>query len=82
MGPAFGLLLAAYAYGAWTMKRWVVLIAGVYALYVVLNLILFSANPPPGEQTSLGFMVVYALVAIGVSAGGAFYLYRHRDRLS
>ncbi len=82
IGPLFGLLLAAYAYGVWTMKRWVVPLAGAYAIYVIVNLVLFTANPPPGSQTSLVFMLGYALVAIGVSSGGAFYLHRHRDRLA
>ncbi len=82
VGPLFGLLLAAYAYGAWTMKRWVVPIAGAYAVYVILNLSLFSANPPPGPPPPVFFMIVYAAVAIGVSSGGAVYLYRNRHRLS
>ena len=82
LGPVFGVLLATYAYGVWTMKRWVVTLAAAYAVYVILNLILFTANPPPGSQTSLLFMLVYALVAIGVSSGGALYLYRNRHRLS
>jgi len=81
VGPAFGLLLAAYAYGVWTMKRWVVPLAGAYAMYVFLNLILFTANPPSGDQPHLLFMLGYAVVAIGVSSGGALYLYRNRHRL-
>jgi hypothetical protein len=32
VGPAFGLLLGAYAYGVWTMKRWVVPLAGADAV--------------------------------------------------
>src|SRR5262245_44211851 len=44
IGPLFGLLLAAYAYGVWTMKRWVVPLAVAYAAYVVVNLALFVAN--------------------------------------
>jgi hypothetical protein len=81
-GPVFGLLLAAYAYGVWTMKRWVVPLAIAYAVYVILNLVLFVASPPPGDRTSILFMLGYAVVAIGVSSGGALYLYRNRDRLS
>jgi hypothetical protein len=82
VGPIFGLLLAAYAYGVWTMKRWVVPLAGAYAVYVILNLALFMANPPPGDRPPLLFMLGYAAVAIGVSSGGAIYVYRNRDRLS
>ena len=82
IGPFFGLVLAAYAYGVWTMKRWVVPLAIAYAVYVVLNLALFAANPPPGDQNSLLFMVAYAAVAIGVSSGGALHLRRSFARLS
>jgi hypothetical protein len=82
VGPLFGLLLAAYAYGVWTLKRWVVPLAIAYAVFVVINLVLFVLDPPPGPPTPVPFMLLYALVAIGVSAGGAMYLRRHRDRLS
>jgi hypothetical protein len=81
MGPLFGLVLAAYAYGVWTSRRWVVGLAAAYAVYVVLNLLLFAANPPPGSETPFIFFLLYAVVAVGVSAGGALYLHRRRDRL-
>lgn len=88
-GPIFGVILAAYAYGAWTMRRWVVPIALAYAVYVPVNLVLFTMDPPPGPDGSAMFasavtvvgMIVYAIVAIGVSGGGAFHLHRNRDRL-
>ena len=41
MGPLFGVILAAYAYGAWTRRRWVAPLAVAYALYVIANLFLF-----------------------------------------
>ncbi|HSD09828.1 MAG TPA: hypothetical protein VLF14_02520 [Candidatus Binatia bacterium] len=82
VGPLFGLLLACYAYGVWTMRSWVVPLAGAYALYVLANLVLFSLNPPPGSDTPPIGLALYALVAIGVSSGGAYYLYRNRGRLS
>ena len=82
VGPVFGLLLAAYARGVWMMRRWVVPLAAAYAMYVIVNLALFTANPPPGDQTPPLFMLGYALVAIGVSSGGALYLHRNRERLS
>ncbi len=88
MGPLFGLLLAAYSYGVWTMKRWALPLAIAYAGYVVLNLLLYSLNPRPwsplhvaGPAVDTFGMIVYAMVAIGVSSGGALYLYRHRARL-
>jgi hypothetical protein len=82
IGPLFGVLLAGYAYGVWTMRSWVVPLAGAYALYVLANLVLFFLNPPPGDDTPLAGLVLYALIAIGVSSGGAYHLYRNRGRLS
>lgn len=80
IGPLFGCLLAAYAYGAWTMHRWVVPIALAYAAYVPVNLVLFALDPPPGSGGA-AFGAIYALVAIGVSGGGAWYLHTHRNQL-
>ena len=63
-------------------RRWVVPLGIAYAGYVVLNLVLFATTAPEAQATGLGFMVAYTGVAIGVSAGGALYLYRNRHRLS
>ena len=82
MGPLFGLLLAIYAYGVWTRRRWVVPLAIAYAAYVIVNLVLFATTAPDAQVPGLAFMIMYAAVAIGVSAGGALYLYRNRHRLS
>ena len=80
IGPLFGVLLAAYAYGVWTLHRWVVPIALAYAGYVPVNLVLFALDPPPGSGGAV-FGALYAIVAIGVSGGGAWYLYTHCDQL-
>jgi hypothetical protein len=79
IGPLFGVVLAAYAYGVWNRRGWVIAVAVLYAIYVILNLILFMAIEPPGQRSGPGFMLIYAAVAIGVSGGGALYLLRHRD---
>jgi hypothetical protein len=81
VGPMFGVLLAAYSFGVWTLRRWVVPLAAAYAAYVIVNLILFTLQAPGGETPPL-FMLVYAAVAIGISSGGAWYLVRQRHRLS
>ena len=80
VGPLFGIVLAAYAYGVWTLKRWVLPIAFVYAVYVPVNLVLFAMDPPPDSGGAV-FGAIYAIIAIGVTAGGAWYLYAHRDQL-
>ncbi len=80
IGPLFGCLLAAYAFGVWTMKRWVLPIALVYAAYVPINLVLFALHPAPGSGGAV-FGAIYAIIAISVSGGGAWYLYTQRRRL-
>ena len=82
VGPSFGLLLAAYTYGVWTMRSWAVPLSVAYASYVLVNLLLFALNLPAGSDVSLTGFIGYAVVAIGVSSGGAYYLYRNRNRLS
>ncbi|ETW98879.1 MAG: hypothetical protein ETSY1_17035 [Candidatus Entotheonella factor] len=81
VGPLFGLFLATYTYGVWTLKKWVVPIAVVYALYVIANVILFVRNLPPDQGGNV-FGWVYVVFAVGISSGGAWYLWRHRNRLS
>jgi hypothetical protein len=79
VGPLFGALLATYAYGVWTMRRWVVPIACGYAAYVVVNLALFLMLDSQAPSPLL--MLPYIVVAIGVSSGGAYYLLRNRKLL-
>ena len=81
IGSMFGLMLAAYAYGIWNMKRWVLPIAVFYAFYVPVNLVLFWSlhdNPHP----SAGFIVVYLAFALTGSIGTALCLAYRRDRLA
>ena len=80
LSPLFGIFLAVYAWAVWNRRRIALPIALVYAVYVPLNMILFARHPPPGSGGPL-FAAVYALVAIGVSGGGALYLLAHRDTL-
>lgn len=82
-GPLFGIYLLVYALGIWRMKRFAIPMGHAYALYVVLNLILYVAyNPrPPGARYVI-FMIVYTLVAIGVSVGAAVLLTKRKSELT
>ncbi len=82
LGPMMGVVIAAYAYGLWKLKAWVVPLSIVYAFYVPTNLVLFwylqiSPNIPP-----LRFMLVYLAFAFTGSIGTALYLAYHRDKLA
>ncbi len=82
MGPLFGLLLAAYAYGIWTMRKFALPIAYFYAAYVILNLILYVAKNH-GSQTEpqSSAFIFYPIIAIGVSSGAAIILHRRKADL-
>jgi hypothetical protein len=83
LGPAFGFILLFYAFGLWRMRRWVMPLAAIYALYVIVNLSLFSIrNPASSNESSAAFMLIYIAVAVGVSTGSAILLYRRRALLA
>ena len=79
-GPIFGIVLAAYAFGVWKLRAWVLPLSIVYAFYVPVNLVLFWSLhqlPPP----TVGFIVMYLFLSVGGSVGTAIYLAYHRERL-
>ena len=80
-GILAGLYLLVYAYGIWHMKRFVVGLAHVYALYVILNLLLFMYSDD--QETQLGlFYLLYSVVAVGVSLGSAIILTKRKTELA
>jgi hypothetical protein len=73
----FGILLAAYAYGIWTMRKYAIAIAYFFFPWVVLNTILFRVkNHPTGQQPVAGF----AILAIGLGVPLASLIILHRRR--
>lgn len=82
VGPLFGLFLLLYAAAIWRMRRYALPIAYGYAAYVIVNLALFSVkNPAPASAGEWAFVMVYIVVAIGVSSGAALILRRRRAEL-
>lgn len=80
-GILAGLYLLVYAYGIWHMKRFVVGMAHAYALYVILNLLLFMYSDDQEAELGL-FYLLYAIVAIGVSLGSAIILTKRKTDLA
>lgn len=81
-GPLFGIFLAIYAYGIWTMRRWAMAMGHAYATYVILNLLLWTLNDPtPKTVGYVIFGIIYAGVAIGVSLGSAILLTKRKAEL-
>ncbi len=82
-GPLFGLFLFAYAFAIWRRQSIALPLGAVYAGYVVVNLVLFTIlNERPPGAPYFAFVTVYALVAIGVSAGAVVLLARERASLT
>ena len=80
-GIVAGLYLLVYAYGIWHMKRFVVGMAHAYALYVILNLLLFMYRDGQGDQLGL-FYLFYSVVAVGVSLGSAIILTQRKTEFA
>lgn len=81
-GPLFGIYLIIYAYGIWAKRRFALGMGVAYAIYVLLNLVLWQFRKPEGAEASFAFSFVYAVVAIGVSWGAALLLMRSREELT
>jgi hypothetical protein len=84
IAPAFGFILAVYVYGILAMRRFALPLAIFYAAYVIVNMPLFILKyhgTAVMQEHSLAFLVPYPFVAIGVSSGAAWLLYRRKQDL-
>jgi len=82
LGAVMGIVLGAYAYGVWNLRRWVAPLSVVYAFYVPVNLALFWYFQTGPDIPPLGFILVYLAFAVTGSIGTALYLAYHRDLLA
>jgi hypothetical protein len=77
----FGILLAAYAYGIWTMRKYALGIAYFFFPWVILNTILFRVkNHPTGQHAAAGFAIL--AVGLGVPLASLIILHRRRAELA
>lgn len=81
-GPLMGLVVGAYAFGLWKLKRWLAPLSIAYAFFVPLNLVLFWYFQTSPEIPPLGFILAYLAIALTGSIGTALYLAYHRDLLA
>jgi hypothetical protein len=78
VGPLFGLYLLVYTAGIWRLRRWALPVGTVYAVYVIVNLVLFMLRDPDPMREGVLFGAIYALVALGVSWGAVWVLSQRR----
>ena len=83
LGPILGIFLLTYAAGIWQMRRYAIVLGYAYAIYVTINLILFSArNPPPASRSDMIFGIVYIIFALAFSWGTVLLLNRSKADLT
>ena len=83
LGPILGIMLLIYAAGIWRMRRYALYLGYAYAIYVTVNLVLFSVrNPPPASRGEMIFGLVYIVFALAFSWGAAVLLSRHKGELT
>jgi hypothetical protein len=84
VAPIFGIIIAVYVYGILAMRKFALLLGIVYAAYVIVNMALFVLRyhgTAVMQEHSWAYLVPYPFVAIGVSSGAAWMLFRRRDDL-
>jgi hypothetical protein len=78
----FGILLAAYAYGIWAMRKFALPIAYFYLPWVILNTILFGIRNNGGMQPSVAIAIASIAIGIGVPLASLIILHRRRAELA
>lgn len=81
IGPLFGVFLAVYAYGVWTMRRFAMAMGHAYATYVIINMTLWRLGDPDTSPGHVMGGLVSAAIAIGVSLSAAVILTRRKAEL-
>jgi hypothetical protein len=84
VAPIFGAIITVYAFGILAMRKFALPLGIFYAAYVIVNMPLFILRyhgTPVMQEHSWAYLVPYPFVAIGVSSGAAWLLYRRKDDL-
>ena len=83
LAAAVGLLMLAYAWGAWNLRRWALPMGVAYAVFVVLNIVLFAAFQNLVGQPQYWLLgALFTLIGVGVTGTAAYLLYSHRHELA
>jgi hypothetical protein len=84
VAPIFGIMLVVYVYGIFAMRKFALPLGIFYAAYVIVNMPLFLVryhDTAVMQEHTWAYLVPYPFVAIGVSSGAAWLLYRRRADL-
>jgi hypothetical protein len=84
VAPIFAIIIAFYVYGILAMRKFALPLGIFYAAYVILNMLLFVLRyhgTAVTQEHSWAYLIPYPFVAIGVSSGTAWLLYRRKQDL-
>ena len=81
-GWIFGFYLLIYGVGVYRMRAYALPMGIAYAVYVVLNLILFTIRMPEEAFARPIFGLVYIVVAVAVSSGAVYFLRKNQRALA
>jgi hypothetical protein len=82
VGWFVAIFLLAYALGIWRMRSYALAMGYAYAVYVLLNIVIFTvSHPAPKTQSEIVFGIVYSALAIGGAWAAAILLTRWRSQL-
>ena len=83
LGWLVAAFLVALAVGIWRRRRYASLMANCYAVYVLLNIAIYTAiHPTPKTQADVVFAVAYETIAIAGASTLAILLRREREHLT
>jgi len=83
VGPIFGIILALYAYGIFTMRRFAIPLAHFYVTYVILNTLMFTLrNRGTPVLPPLGEWIAYVVVGVGIPLTSAIILTNRKADLA
>ena len=83
LGALLGIFLLIYAAGIWRMRRYALYLGFAYAIYVTINIVLYTAtNPMATGRPDQIFGIVYSILAITFSWATAIVLNRHKADLT
>jgi hypothetical protein len=83
VGALVGIFLLVYAVGVWRMLRYAMYLGFAYAIYVTLNIVIFTVSyPMPTDRPDQIFGIVYSTLAIVFSWATAIVLNRRKADLN
>ena len=75
------VFLATYAVGVWRMRKYALPLGVFYGVYVLINLVVFSAKYSGQDNGPIAFLIVFIASAVAIPWGTVLILWRHRAQL-